>query len=44
MMAEGRRVLSAIPGVLEVFTGEAVQEDASYRYTYRQLPGASGAC
>ena len=34
MMAEGRRVLSAIPGVLEVFTGEAVQEDASYRYTW----------
>ena len=34
MMAEGRRVLSAIPGVREVLTGEAVQEDASYRYTW----------
>lgn len=34
MMAEGRRVLSAIPGVLDVFTGEAVQEDAGYRYTW----------
>ena len=34
MMAEGRRVLSAIPGVREVFTGEAVKQDASYRYTW----------
>lgn len=34
MMAEGRRVLSAIPGVRAVFTGEAVQTDASYRYTW----------
>jgi len=34
MMAEGRRVLAAIPGVREVFTGEAVQADASYRYTW----------
>ena len=34
MMAEGRRVLSAIPGVREVFTGEAVKEDAKYRYTW----------
>ncbi len=34
MMAEGRRVLSAIPGVREVFTGEAIQTDASYRYTW----------
>jgi len=34
MMAEGRRVLSAIPGVREVFIGEAVQEDAGYRYTW----------
>ena len=34
MIAEGRRVLSAIPGVREVFTGEAVQEDAKYRYTW----------
>jgi len=34
MIAEGRRVLSAIPGVREVFTGEAVQDDAKYRYTW----------
>ena len=34
MIAEGRRVLSKIPGVREVFTGEAVQQDASYRYTW----------
>jgi fructose-bisphosphate aldolase class II len=34
MIAEGRRVLSAIPGVREVFTGEAVQNDAKYRYTW----------
>ncbi len=34
MMAEGRRVLAAIPGVREVFTGEAVQADARYRYTW----------
>jgi len=34
MIAEGRRVLSAIPGVREVFTGEAVQKDAAYRYTW----------
>ncbi len=34
MMAEGRRVLATIPGVREVFTGEAVQADASYRYTW----------
>lgn len=34
MIAEGRRVLSAIPGVREVFTGEAVQNDVKYRYTW----------
>ncbi len=34
MIAEGRRVLSAIPGVREVFTGAAVQDDARYRYTW----------
>ena len=34
MIAEGRRVLSSIPGVREVFTGEAVQQDAAYRYTW----------
>jgi fructose-bisphosphate aldolase class II len=34
MIAEGRRVLSAIPGVREVFTGEAVQDDAKYHHTW----------
>jgi len=34
MMAEGRRVLSAIPGVREVITGRAVKEDAEYHYTW----------
>ncbi|MFO7594311.1 MAG: ketose-bisphosphate aldolase [Pseudomonadota bacterium] len=34
MMAEGRQVLSAIPGVREVFTGNAVQEEARYRYSW----------
>ncbi|MEJ2455402.1 MAG: class II fructose-bisphosphate aldolase [Candidatus Thiodiazotropha sp.] len=34
MMAEGRRVLSAIPGVTEVFTGHAVQQDARYRHCW----------
>lgn len=34
MMAEGRRVLSAIPGVREVFTGEAIKQDAGYRYIW----------
>ncbi|HHI92429.1 MAG TPA: ketose-bisphosphate aldolase [Gammaproteobacteria bacterium] len=34
MMAEGCRVLSTIPGVRGVFSGEAVQTDASYRYTW----------
>jgi len=34
MMAEGRRVLGAIPGVREVVTGEAVKTDAAYRYTW----------
>jgi fructose-bisphosphate aldolase class II len=34
MMIEGRRVLSAIPGVRKVFTGEAVKEDTKYRYTW----------
>lgn len=34
MMAEGRKVLSAIPGVREVITGRAVQENAKYRYTW----------
>lgn len=34
MMQQGRQVLSAIPGVLKVFTGQAVREDAQYRYCW----------
>ncbi|GAB4351232.1 MAG: hypothetical protein Kow006_15010 [Gammaproteobacteria bacterium] len=34
MMAKGRRVLSAIPGVREVVTGKAVRKDAAYQYTW----------
>ena len=34
LMAEGRRVLGAIPGVREVFTGTAVQDGARYRYCW----------
>jgi fructose-bisphosphate aldolase class II len=34
IMAEGRRVLSTIPGVREVFTGDAIQEGACYRYSW----------
>ncbi len=34
MMAEGRRVLGAIPGVREVVTGRAVQENAKYQCTW----------
>lgn len=34
MMQEGQRVLSAIPGVREVVTGHAVQQDMSYRYCW----------
>jgi len=34
MMAEGKKVLSTIPGVREVITGHAVKEDAQYRYTW----------
>jgi len=34
MMAEGRGVLSAIPGVREVFSGEAIQQDARYGYCW----------
>jgi fructose-bisphosphate aldolase, class II len=34
MMAEGKRVLSAIPGVREVFTGNAVQDNANYRHCW----------
>ncbi len=34
MMAEGRRVLSAIPGVHRVFTGHAVKEGDQYRHCW----------
>ena len=34
MMAEGRLTLGAIPGVRAVLTGEAVKQDAAYRYTW----------
>lgn len=34
MIAEGESVLSTIPGVLEVVTGQAVKPDADYRYTW----------
>jgi fructose-bisphosphate aldolase class II len=34
MMAAGRKVLGAIPGVRELTTGTAVKEDAAYRYTW----------
>jgi len=34
MMADGREILGAIPGVRRVFTGTAVKEDAGYRYTW----------
>ncbi|MCW9014647.1 MAG: ketose-bisphosphate aldolase [Gammaproteobacteria bacterium] len=34
MISKGKRILSAIPGVRKVFTGEAVKQDASFRYTW----------
>ncbi len=34
MMAEGRQMLGAIPGVREVITGRALQENERYRYTW----------
>ncbi len=34
LMAEGQRVLSAIPGVRRVFTGKAVRSDAAYQYCW----------
>ncbi len=34
IMRQGRQVLSSIPGVLKVFTGQAVKEDAQYRYCW----------
>ncbi len=35
LMTEGHQLLSSIPGVRDVFSGEAVQEDAKYHYTWR---------
>lgn len=34
VMAEGRRVLGAIPGVRRVFTGRALKDGAKYRYCW----------
>lgn len=34
MMADGRRILGAIPGVRAVFTGRAVRADAKYQYCW----------
>lgn len=34
MMDEGRNILSTIPGVREVFTGEAVKEGAKFRFCW----------
>lgn len=34
LMAEGRRVLGAIPGVREVFTGTSVKDGSQYRYCW----------
>jgi fructose-bisphosphate aldolase class II len=34
MMTEGRSVLSKIPGVLDVFTGHAIQKDAAYQHSW----------
>jgi fructose-bisphosphate aldolase class II len=34
MMAEGRRVLAAIPGVRQVITGTSVREDDRYRHCW----------
>lgn len=35
MMSEGRSVLRSIPGVREVFSGEAIDETSRYRYCWR---------
>ncbi len=34
MKLEGKKVLSKIPGVQNVFTGQSVKDDASYSYTW----------
>ncbi|VAW68400.1 Fructose-bisphosphate aldolase class II [hydrothermal vent metagenome] len=35
LINEGQRLLSSIPGVRDVFSGEAVQDNAKYHYTWR---------
>jgi len=35
LMNEGRNLLRSIPGVRDVFFGEALQEDAKYHYSWR---------
>jgi len=34
MMAEGRRILGAIPGVRQIITGTSIREDAPYRHCW----------
>ena len=34
LMEEGKRILSQLPGVREVFTGEAIKESCMYRYCW----------
>ncbi|MDH5436617.1 MAG: class II fructose-bisphosphate aldolase, partial [Gammaproteobacteria bacterium] len=34
MMDEGRKMLSTIPGVREVFTGKAIEEDTKFRFCW----------
>jgi len=34
MMAQGKRILTTIPGVREVFTGEALEENGKYRFCW----------
>lgn len=34
IMSEGKRILSTIPGIREVFTGEAMEEHSKYRFCW----------
>ncbi len=34
MINEGKTILSSIPGVLEIVTGQSIQNDDTYRYTW----------
>ncbi len=34
LLAEGQRAFATIPGVREIFSGEAMQDDASYQYSW----------